>query len=1005
MPVQFLTGEQRASYGRFAGPPAPEQLARYFHLDDADRKEIGRRRGPANRLGFAAQLGTVRFLVTFLPVPREVPADVAAFLGRQLGIPAAALEEYRDEQVWWRHAREIRTIYGYRDFGSQPEGYRLTRWLFARAWLSSERPSVLCDLATAWMAERKILLPGISVLERLVARVRDRASARLWKLLFRAATPEFRNRLEALLLVPAGARQTPLDRLRNEPTRGSAPALREALERWLELQALGAGSLDLSHIPPAKLESLARYAGKTWAQNIARMPEERRIATLVAFARFYETAALDDAIDILDGLLFERLKKARQGRDVERLDSLPDLDQAALILCSACGVLLDQGCQDADVRPKVFDEIPRQLLQQAFDRVALLARPTEEHINERLTQSYRSIRKFLPLMLRMVPFQATAPGAPVLRALKFLKAIEGETAPDMTKAPLEGMSQAWQKLILGPGGRAVDRGAYTLYALQRLHDALRRRDVFVQGANRWGDPREKLLRGPEWEGIRAQVLRTLGREREPEPELRRLRQELDEAYLRASANFRSNEDLRLYREAGVDFVGLSRLDRIEEPDSLLLLRHQVKALLPRVDLPEVLLEIHARTGFVDEFTHISEGSGRVADLPVSVCAVLLAEACNIGLDPLVRQGTPALARARLSWVMQNYLRADTLVRANARLVEAQSRIPLATRWGGGEVATADGVRFVVPVKTIHAGPNPRYFGVGRGITYYNFTSDQFTGFHSIIIPGTLRDSLVLLDGLLEQQTLLEPREVMTDTAGASDLVFGLFWLLGYQFSPRLADLGKVRFWRFDFSQNYGVLNCLGRHIVREDLITSQWDEMLRVAGSLKLGRVSASELTRSLLRSTRPTTLARGITELGKLAKTIHLLNYIDSEAYRRRILAALNRNESRNKWARHLCHGQRGQIRKRYRTGQEDQLNALGLVLNAVILWNTVYMDAALEHLRSDGRPTADEDIARLSPLEHRNVNVLGRYTFALPENIARGELRQLGAGETEELLLDALM
>lgn len=104
------------------------------------------------------------------------------------------------------------------------------------------------------------------------------------------------------------------------------------------------------------------------------------------------------------------------------------------------------------------------------------------------------------------------------------------------------------------------------------------------------------------------------------------------------------------------------------------------------------------------------------------------------------------------------------------------------------------MRFVVPVRTINARPNSKYFGPGRGVTYYNFTSDQFTEFHNIVIPGTLRDSLYILspgvavsnfpEGLLEQETSLNPVEIMADTAGVSDVVFGLFWLLGYQFSPR-----------------------------------------------------------------------------------------------------------------------------------------------------------------------------------------------------------------------------
>jgi len=149
--------------------------------------------------------------------------------------------------------------------------------------------------------------------------------------------------------------------------------------------------------------------------------------------------------------------------------------------------------------------------------------------------------------------------------------------------------------------------------------------------------------------------------------------------------------------------------------------------MPRVDLPEILLEMHARTGFAAGFTHASERGARAGDLATSVCAVLLAEACNTGLEPLIRLHVPALRRSRLSWVRQNYVRADTLVRSNATLVAAQAAIPLARAWGGGDVASADGLRFVVPVRTIHSGPNPRYFGQERGVTYYNLTSDQFTG--------------------------------------------------------------------------------------------------------------------------------------------------------------------------------------------------------------------------------------------------------------------------------------
>jgi TnpA family transposase len=164
-----------------------------------------------------------------------------------------------------------------------------------------------------------------------------------------------------------------------------------------------------------------------------------------------------------------------------------------------------------------------------------------------------------------------------------------------------------------------------------------------------------------------------------------------------------------------------------------------------------------------------------------------------------------------------------------------------------------------------------------------------------------------------------------------------------------------------------------------------------VAGSLHQGTVSASELMRSLLWGKRPSTLTRAIGALGRIPKTLYMLAYVDDERYRRRILTQLNRGESRHSVARAVFHGQRGELRQRYREGQEDQLGALGLVVNAIVLWNTLYMEAALQQLRAEGVPVAAADVARLSPLIHRHINFQGRYSFALSGAVARGDLRPL--------------
>ncbi len=309
----FLTAEQRRRYGRYVDDPDQAQLDRYFHLDIADREFVDIRRGEHNRLGFAVQIGTVRFLGTFLADPSDVPWAVAAHLAAQLGIAdPGVLKQYAAREGTNRlHAGEIQHAYGYRDFADPAAQTELIGWLEARTRLASERPGVLFDLAAARLLEAKVLLPGPTVLTRLVASVRDQAATRLWEAL--AAVPDAgqRARLEGLFVVADGERSSTLDRLRRGPTSVTATGLLGALHRLEEIRALGVGGLDLSFVPPGRLEALARYAIIAKAQAVARMGEQRRTATLLAAARHLETAAGDDALDLLDQLLGDILCSRR----------------------------------------------------------------------------------------------------------------------------------------------------------------------------------------------------------------------------------------------------------------------------------------------------------------------------------------------------------------------------------------------------------------------------------------------------------------------------------------------------------------------------------------------------------------------------------------------------------------------------------------------------------------------------------------------------------------------
>jgi TnpA family transposase len=1000
MPEGFLTEAQRKQYGSYTGVPSSEQLIRYFTLDEFDRELVGKRKNKSNKLGYALQLCTVRFLGTFLTEPTAVPIEVLLYLASQLNIeePEKKLSFYGGDRNQWKHSTSIRIRYGYREFHSQPEYFRLTRWLYNRIYNSNERSLFLFDAVTARLIDRKILLPGASVIERLIIRIKEKAEKRFCRKLSACISASKRKRLEKIFSIPEGSKQTELDFLKKHPVKVTFSELENALKRVESIDWLGITELNLSKFPKIRISMYARYAAIATVRSLKRLSDNKRAAVLISWAHTTAKTARDDVIDIFEQLTGEYELNAKRKEDEERLLSLKEYDKAALKLVHACSLLFNTDIQDSDLRSRIFSEIPKDELIKAVYTVNGLTNQNSNRHYERLKHAYPTINSFLQKLVEILKFQAVESSKPVIEALTYLKLFwntDTKYISDTARllhAPLSVVPKSWLHLVVEADNR-INRKYYTLCVAFKLREALKRRDVFVPLADRWSDPRKKLLDETAWKNP-AKIFSLLDKETDPEKELLKLKEELDSVYTETSKRLKSNEALRIIKKEGSlhkEKISLSPLDKLPEPPELIELRASIAEKLPKVDLPNLLLELDAKTGFTNEFTHVSNEPSRIEkDLNISICAVLLAESCNIGLEPFIRENIPALSRFRLEWVAQHYVRSETIMNANARLIEAHTAIPLAQIWGAGDTASADGIRFIVPVSTINAGLNRKYFGSERGITYYNFTSDQYTGFHGIVVPGTMRDSFFCLEGLLENETVLNPKELMTDTHGSSNTIFGLFYLLGYRFSPRLADLHEQRFWRFDFDTHYGELEVLARNKVNTKLIADNWNDMIKVAGSLKLGTVKASEIMRILQQSAESSSLAKAIAELGKVLKTIYLLTYIDDADFRRRILTQLNRGEERHKIARLICYGNKGQIRKAYRETQESQLSALGLVINCIVLWNTLYMQYALDSIQSVASSNA-EYTARLSPLLFSHINIHGKYFFHQDEFLANGVFRPL--------------
>ena len=1003
MSIRILTDEQRRQYGRFAGTPSADELARHFHLDAADQEAIGQLRGDHNRLGFALMLGCARFLGAFPHRAADVPAPVLDDLARQLDLDGnVTLDVYFGSRQRKRHLAQIRAQYRFREFVTAGMArFRLARWLYTLCWTGDDRPALLFERAVAWLIANKVLRPGATVLERFVGQVRDRAEKRLWTRLVAALDDTQRKRIAALFDETDIGAFAALDALRTVPRRRSQEEFWRHLDRLDAIRAFNLRPTPPGGVPVATIERLARVARSSKPSAISDLKEPRRTATVAALFLTLEAAAQDDAAELAEALITDLVKDAEADHKKARLRTLHDLDAAALLLASLGRLTLaedDLPADHAEWRAALFETIPRQSIEDAITEVEARAKPRDARPYEELLARWRSARRLFANVAARIETDAAPGGQAVRNAMAYLKGKANWSSVSMRDAPTTAIPKPWRKLVLDGKGQVANPQAYVFAIIDAWRAALKRRDLFTRPGIRYGDPRRGLLDGKAWESSRLMVCRALGRSLDADDELGALAGLLDAAFRKVAASAGSNPDFRIETVNGKPEIKVDRLDRLEEPDSLRLLRPAVAARMPRADVPDVVLEVMAKTGFDQAFTHLSERQARVDDFRTSLCATLIAQACNTGYQPMIRQDIPALRRARLSWVDQNFMRPETIADANAVIVAAHDALPIASLWGDGQTASADGIRFTAPVTAIHAGSNPKYFGHLRGLTWYNLVSNQFSGLGGIVVPGTLRDSLLLLALLLQQQTGLSPVEVMTDTAAYSDAVFALFWLLGYQFSPRLADIGGARLWRIDRHADYGALNDIATGVIRLDLIREHWEDLIRLAGSLKLGHLQAAGVMRTLQVKDKPTTLARALSELGRIVKTLHILRYVDDKEFRRRILVQLNRQELRHRLGRRMFHGDRGEIRSPLRLGQQEQLGAFDFTLNAIAHWNAIYMQAVLDQLEREGWSIDDVDVARLSPLIWRHINFLGRYSFNLPEAVALGDLRPLRDPNSEE-------
>ncbi len=546
-----------------------------------------------------------------------------------------------------------------------------------------------------------------------------------------------------------------------------------------------------------------------------------------------------------------------------------------------------------------------------------------------------------------------------METLKNMDERQVRKVPD--DAPTGFVRKRWESIVNTDDG--TDRKFYELCVLSELKNSLRSGDIWVQGSRQFKDFEEYLLPSSRFT------------EQSERQELGLTADTACERFLTARLGLLEKELAKVERlamlnelpDAVISDAGLKITPLANAvPDEADVLMQQSYALIPRLKVTELLLEVDSWIGFTRHFTHIK--NGEQASDKILLLTAILSDAINLGLTKMA-EACPGTTYAKLSWLQAWHIRDETYSAALAEVVNAQFQQTFAASWGDGSSSSSDGQWFRAGGAGHGAGHFNAKYGSDPGVTFYTQISDQYAPFHVKVINSAVRDA--------NHESDLRIEEHYTDTAGFTDHVFGLMQLLGFRFAPRIRDLKDKNLYIPKDAKAYPTLSGLIGGTINTKHIRSHWVEILRLASSIKQGTVTASLMLRKLSSYPRQNGLAVALRELGRIERTLFTLDWLQSVELRRRVQVGLNKGEVKNALARAVFFNRLGELRDRSFENQRYRASGLNIVVAAIVLWNTVYLERATVGLKNRGQKIDDDLLQHLSPLGWEHINLTGDYVW----------------------------
>lgn len=944
-------------------------------------------RTPDSQIGFVLLCAYFKATKRFYRSQDFRDRDIAAAI-HQLNLPDSAFDPTQyTETTRLRHQRQILDFHGFAPFDETASDTLITEIsTMARMHL---KPRLIFDRCVDFLTQRRVQIPSSYRLSDLIrVGLQDRKSElvslmdqhlsddahRLLDDLFAASEDQSRYRLTLLKKLSQSTRPT-----RIKEAVADFETLSD-LYRQLDhtLAQLDLGAAGIRYFAGSVLKS-------KMFQLQQRSQVDRHLHALAFVAhQFYRCQ--DNMIDLWLSIMAsfksaaareyqETLAQNRKDQQRQITSVIESLDVSVFgVLRSIQSVMAATNLSDTE-KVAAIEALLKQSNPEDFDRLKDDLVQTAGNASWYDIMESRSLKlqNRLSPVLRALKFMPTTRVKALQKAISHFK-VDGELSA--SHVPTDFLDAEQRAALIRDDG-TFRISLYKVFLFQAITTAIKSGDLNVEQSYKYRPMDAYLIDKDRWQRDKAHLLERAGLTEfaNPEAVLALIKPALSGQYEATNRNAAANPYLKL-RKDGTFYIATPALDAQDDDPlgDLFPQRHDVP-------LAQVLETVNTHCGMLQSFEHWQQTHVRQATSHPALLAGIMGLGCGIGVRKMARISS-SVTESELDHTVNWRFSLENIRAANDAVVKAMNemKLPNLYRQAQDQLHTAsDGQKFEVRGDSLHASRSFKYFGQGQGISAYTFVDERNFLWHSLMISAADRESAYVIDGLMHND-VVKSYIHSTDTHGYTEAIFGLTYLLGFSFAPRIKGVGKQTLYAFK-PRNQGAEDWAIHpdKTVNEAVILENWDDFLRLVTTIKLKENTASDIFRRLNSYSRQHTLYQTMKAFGQIIKSLFILRYIDDLALRQTIEKQLNKVELANRFTRAVAVGNPREYTQTEKEEQEIAEACNRLIKNSIICWNYLYLARQIEKA-SDAEDT--ENLLRLiaahSPMSWAHINMLGEYDFS---------------------------